>query len=133
MDAERDLVEVVAAVIRLDDRVLACRRRPGKAAAGFWEFPGGKVSDGESPESALRREIQEELATDVVVGDLLIASDAPEAGIRLSCFWATVVGPMPVASTDHDELRWVTADELDSVQWAAPDLGAVALVKHLLG
>ncbi len=125
---------VVAAVITAPDgRVLACRRAPGRAAAGCWEFPGGKVETGESPAAALVREIAEELHVDIAVGDILTTDDTAvgERVIRLACYRAELRGPAPTASTDHDALRWVAPAELPALGWAAPDLPAVRLLAQL--
>ncbi|WP_231371063.1 (deoxy)nucleoside triphosphate pyrophosphohydrolase [Cryocola sp. 340MFSha3.1] len=120
---------VVAAVVRDGDRVLACRRAPGKDAAGRWEFPGGKVESGESPEAALAREIAEELGVRIHVGALLDRTVTARAGgraIDLACFDCRLDGDAPVASTDHDELRWMPVERLGELDWAEADLAAVA-------
>lgn len=120
-------IDVVAAVIEHDGRFLACRRAPHKAAAGKWEFPGGKVESGESPAEALEREIREELGIGIqVTGHLTTDVTGP---VRLICLRAEMLGPGPNASTDHDELRWVARDGLRDLDWAAPDLPAVRLVE----
>ena len=122
---------VVAAVVRDGDRVLACRRAPGKDAAGRWEFPGGKVESGESPEAALAREIAEELGVRIHVGALLDRTVTARAGgraIDLACFDCRLDGDAPVASTDHDELRWMPAERLGELDWAEADLAAVAVL-----
>jgi 8-oxo-dGTP diphosphatase len=121
-------LDVVAAVIVDGDRVLVCRRGPGTADAGKWEFPGGKVERGESAAQALRREIREELGVDVHVGEVLRSdvTDVAGRGIRLTCLRATLTGPRPDASTDHDQLAWVRPAELSALDWAAPDLPMVA-------
>jgi len=122
---------VVAAVVRDGDRVLACRRAPGKDAAGRWEFPGGKVESGESPEAALAREIAEELGVRIHVGALLDRTVTARAGgraIDLACFDCLLDGDAPVASTDHDELRWMPVERLGELDWAEADLAAVAVL-----
>jgi 8-oxo-dGTP diphosphatase len=120
-------VRVVAAVITERGRILACRRAPGRAAAGKWEFPGGKVDADESPEAALAREIEEELGVAVEVGPLLHRSSTAvgDAVIDLSCFDVRPIGELPRSSTDHDELRWLLPEELRSLDWAEPDIPAV--------
>ena len=120
-------LDVVAAVIVHGGRVLACRRGEGKVDAGKWEFPGGKVERGESPAQALAREIREELGVDVRVGELLRSdvTDAAARSIRLTCLAATLAGPRPTASTDHDRMEWVRPTELAMLDWAMPDLRMV--------
>jgi len=123
----RPPLDVVAAVIERDDRVLACRRRPGKAAAGRWEFPGGKIEAGETAEEALVREIREELGVGIrVTGHL--TTDVTD-GIRLVCLRARLVTDAPVASTDHDALEWVALDGLGARDWADADRPAVRLLE----
>jgi 8-oxo-dGTP diphosphatase len=123
-------LHVVAAVIEHEGRVLACRRRAGKADAGKWEFPGGKVEAGESAPQALIREVHEELGIDIDVHDELTTDDTDVGGrvIRLTCLRATLTTARPTASTDHDAMRWATPDELVTLDWAAPDLPAVRLL-----
>jgi 8-oxo-dGTP diphosphatase len=111
---------VVGAAIIRGGRVLAARRTAPPAAAGRWEFPGGKVEAGETPEQALVREIAEELSCGVeVVGWL-----AGEVGIAerhvLTVGLARLVDGDP-EPREHDEIRWLAADELDSVDWLEPD------------
>lgn len=123
-------LEVVAAVLVRDGRVLACRRAPGKDQAGLWEFPGGKVEPGESQEAALLREIREELGVDILVGELLDRSVTTSGGraIDLACFRAELTGEPPTTSTDHDALLWVRTTELAALEWAAADVPAVQIL-----
>ncbi|MCJ1702777.1 (deoxy)nucleoside triphosphate pyrophosphohydrolase [Rathayibacter sp. VKM Ac-2926] len=125
-----DVLEVVAAVIESDGRILACRRRPEKDAGGKWEFPGGKVEAGETHEQALAREIREELGVDIEVGDLLTTdvTITSTLTIRLSCFWAKLRGDHPTVSIDHDAMTWTPYAELADHEWAPADLPAVALL-----
>lgn len=125
---------VVGAVITRGGAVLACRRAPGRASAGQWEFPGGKVQPGESEPQALVRELREELGIDAQVGALLNAevTRVGSLDIDLRCYWVTVV-EAPTSSTDHDALEWVEPDRLTDYAWAKPDWPAVRAVQALGG
>jgi len=127
-------VSVVGAVIILDDSVLACRRAPFKSQAGLWEFPGGKVEAGESPEEALRREIMEELGVPVVVEQFMGTGEfqMTDVLIRLDCYRCILEGEMPVESKDHDQLKWLRKHQMGSVMWAPADIPIVPAVKALL-
>ncbi len=122
-------IEVVGAVIVADGAVLCARRGPGGADAGRWEFPGGKVEPGESPQAALAREIREELGCEVEVGGLVTTTryDGARATIVLSTYWCLLVAGTPVA-TEHAELRWLPAAGLGAQDWAPADVPAVELV-----
>ena len=123
-----DLVEVVGAVIVREDLVLACRRAPGRASAGLWEFPGGKVEPKETRQSALVREINEELGVDVEIGVEIATVTRPELGIRLTTMMARLVGDDPDRSSDHDRLLWIPRHDLLSLDWAAADMPTVELL-----
>ncbi|WP_420364277.1 (deoxy)nucleoside triphosphate pyrophosphohydrolase [Curtobacterium sp. L3-7] len=124
-------IEVVAAVLTRDDgSVFVCRRSPGRASAGFWEFPGGKVERGEEPRDALARELREELDIESQIG-ALITRDTTAVGsaqIDLACYRVAFDSEGPKRSTDHDELRWMTPSELHLLRWAPPDLPAARIV-----
>lgn len=118
---------VVAAIFVRAGTVLACRRAPGRSAAGRWEFPGGKIDPGETPEEALGRELIEELSVSATIGPLLDRSRTPVGSviIDLSCYLIEQHSPDPIRSTDHDRLCWQPLSELGELNWATPDLSAV--------
>ena len=120
-------MEVVAAVFTDGERVLACRRREHLQAGGRWEFPGGKLEAGEAADTALAREIVEELGVEVEVGELLDSTTSVVDGVEitLSCYFVQPVSESPQFSTDHDELGWFERSRLMWLNWAAPDLRAV--------
>ena len=120
-------MQVVAAVFTDGERVLACRRREHLQAGGRWEFPGGKLEAGETPDAALAREIEEELGVEIEVGDLLDRTTSIVDGVEitLSCYFVRVVSETPQFSTDHDELGWFERERLMWLNWAEPDLPAV--------
>jgi 8-oxo-dGTP diphosphatase len=107
--------------------VLAARR---VQPAGAWEFPGGKVEPGESDEHAIERECREELAVEVQAVARL--ASARDDRIDLVLWQVALVSGDPVALHDHDELRWLAADELDSVAWLPVDRALLAAVRPLL-
>ena len=114
-------VRVVAAVIRDGDRIFATARGYGEYK-GWWEFPGGKIEAGETPEEALVREIREELDTEIRVGALIdtIEYDYPTFHLSMDCFWAEVVAGRLVLK-EAEDARWLTKETLESVQWLPAD------------
>jgi len=113
-------------------RVLAAQRAEPPALAGWWEFPGGKVEPGESTEQALVRECREELGVEVALGKRLGADIAIGGGSAVLRVWvATLTDGEPVA-LEHRMLRWLAADQLDSVPWLPADLPLVAALRGLL-
>jgi len=127
-----DPVVVVGAAIVRDERVLACRRTAPPAAAGRWELPGGKVEPGESPEVALVRELREELGCHAVVSRWLTGEAAITDGLVLRIALATLVEgePDPI---EHDAVRWLSAHELDDVDWLEPDRPFLEEIRRVLG
>lgn len=122
------LVKVVAAVIRKDEKIFATARGYGEYK-GWWEFPGGKIEAGETPQEALKREIREELDTEITVGDLIgtMEYDYPTFHLSMDCFWCEIVSGDLILK-EAEAARWLTHDELDTVQWLPADL---ALIKML--
>ncbi|MEV6526921.1 (deoxy)nucleoside triphosphate pyrophosphohydrolase [Longispora sp. NPDC051575] len=123
---------IVGAAIVRDGRVLACARAEPPELAGGWEFPGGKVEPGELEVDALLREIDEELAVKVEVGDR-IGPDVllPHGRAVLRIWLATLVGGEPQC-LEHAELRWLAVDELDSVAWLPADAPIVEALREYL-
>ena len=111
---------VVGAAIVRGGRVLAARRTAPPEAAGRWELPGGKVEVGESPEQALVREIAEELGCTVAVESWLDGAVPVGTAHVLTVAVARLVDGEP-EPTEHDEVRWLSGDQLDSVDWLEPD------------
>lgn len=123
-------IKVVAAIIRDGDRIFATQRGYGEYKDG-WEFPGGKVESGETPQEALVREIKEELAADIVVGDLLttIEYDYPAFHLSMDCFWATLIEGSKMRLLEHEAAKWLTLDNLDVVEWLPADIKVVEAIK----
>ena len=125
-------IHVVAAIIRDGDSIFATQRGYGEQKDG-WEFPGGKIEAGETPQQALAREIREELDTGITVGDYLttIEYDYPAFHLRMQCFWATICDGEPVLK-EHEAARWLREEELDSVAWLPADLTIIPLIRKEL-
>ncbi len=124
-------VRVVAAVIRDNDKVFATVRGYGEYK-GWWEFPGGKVEDGETTQQALIREIREELTVEIDVGDLIktIEYDYPNFHLFMDCFWATIKSGN-LELKEAEDARWLSKDELEDVKWLPADRGLVEYIKHI--
>ena len=115
-------IKVVAAIIRDKDRIFATQRGYGEFKDG-WEFPGGKIEEGETPENALIREIREELDTEISVGEKItcVEYDYPKFHLSMDCFWAEIVSGDLVLK-EHEAAKWLSREELDSVDWLPADL-----------
>ena len=123
-------INVVAAIIRDGNRVFATQRGYGDYKDG-WEFPGGKIETGETPQKALVREIKEELDTEIVVGDLLtiIEYDYPTFHLSMQCFWCQIVEGTLVLK-EHEAARWLDLESMDSVDWLPADQIIIPLLKE---
>ena len=127
-------VKVVAAVITASNEngekmIFATQRGYGEFKDG-WEFPGGKVEPGETPQAALKREIMEELETEIEVGELIetIEYDYPTFHLSMDCFWAEIVKG-DLVLREHEAAKWLTKEQLGSVDWLPADLGLVEKIR----
>ena len=123
-------VKVVAAVLRSGDKIFATQRGYGDFKDG-WEFPGGKLEEGETPQQALVREIREELNTDIEVGELIetVEYDYPTFHLSMDCFWCTLVSEK-LELLEHEAAKWLAKEELDSVDWLPADKGLVETIRN---
>ena len=119
-------IEVVAAIIVKDHKVFATQRGYGEWK-DFWEFPGGKIDAGETPEEALRREIKEELDTEIAVGELFttINYDYPTFHITMHCYLCTIENGS-LTLLEHEAAKWLSLEQLDSVTWLPADQIVIA-------
>lgn len=125
-------IKVAAAIIVNGGKLFATQRGYG-AFKDRWEFPGGKIEEGETPQQALKREIQEELDTDVEVGELVdtIEYDYPDFHLSMNCFACTVRSG-DLVLREHKSARWLRKDELHSVDWLPADIGILGRCAKLL-
>ena len=129
MSSERKVIRVVAAIIIDGEKVFSTQRGYGDFKGG-WEFPGGKIEEGETPQDALIREIKEELDTDIEVGELLdtVEHDYPTFHLSMDCFICKIKSGNLVLK-EHEAAKWLTRDTLDSVEWLPADEGLVEKIK----
>ena len=125
-------MEVVAAIIIRDDQVFATQRGYGEWK-GWWEFPGGKMEAGESPQEALRREIREELEADITIGPLIetVEWDYPAFHLTMHCFVCTLLSE-DMHLNEHDASAWLTKETLHSVKWLPADEGLIQKIAAIL-
>ena len=123
------MLEVVAALIRRGEKFLICQRPEGKKRALLWEFVGGKVERGETPEQALVRECREELAINVTVGSVFCAvtHTYPDATVHLTLFNASTSDEPQML--EHNDMRWITVFEIDNYPFCPADDDILELLK----
>lgn len=123
-------IKVVAAVIKSDNKIFATQRGYGDLKGG-WEFPGGKIERGETPQEALKREIMEELETEIIVGELIdtIEFDYPTFHLSMDCFWCEVKQGNLVLK-EHEAAKWLNKTELDSINWLPADIILIDRIRN---
>ncbi|MCR4843007.1 MAG: (deoxy)nucleoside triphosphate pyrophosphohydrolase [Eubacterium sp.] len=126
-------IRVVAAVIKAENEagepiIFATQRGYGDFKGG-WEFPGGKIEEGETPQQALKREIMEELDTEISVGELIetVEYDYPTFHLSMDCFWSEIVRGDLVLK-EHEAARWLTGTELNDVDWLPADITLIEII-----
>ena len=130
-------IKVVAAVIKAvnkngEDIIFATQRGYGEFKDG-WEFPGGKIEEGETPQEALKREIMEELDTEISVGELIdtIEYNYPTFHLSMDCFWCEVVAGH-LELKEAEAAKWLTKDQLDSVAWLPADVTLIDKIRDYM-
>lgn len=125
---------MVAAVIVRGGLILAAKRGPQMSLSGFWEFPGGKIENGESPKAALLRELKEELLCDAEIGTHIdtTAYEYDFAIVNLATYYAKIISGDPVL-TEHEEVRWLAPGKLLEIEWAPADIPAVRKIMSDFG
>ena len=132
------IIRVVAAVIKAVNEkgepiIFATQRGYGDFKGG-WEFPGGKIEDGETTQKALKREIMEELDTEISVGELIdtIEYDYPDFHLSMDCFWCEIVKGDLVLK-EHEDARWLTKEQLVDVKWLPADITLIERIRKAMG
>ena len=122
-------IEVVAAIIRRGDKIFATQRGYGDFK-DWWEFPGGKMEAGETPEEALKREIREELSTEISVDEFLctVEYDYPAFHLTMHCYLCSLLTEA-LHLNEHKAAQWLVMEELDSVKWLPADVKVVERIK----
>ena len=130
MMEERKLITVTAGVIYHNGKILIAQRRKDKSLGGFWEFPGGKIEKGETPQQALIREIKEELNVELRIGDLIrtIEYDYSSFHLSMECYWCELLGE-EVTLLEAKSAKWLTKEELFDIKWLPADKEIIETIK----
>ena len=130
MKTIRGVAAIIKAVNENGETIIFATQRGYGDLKGGWEFPGGKIEVGETPQKALKREIMEELETEITVGELIdtIEYDYPTFHLSMDCFWAEIVSG-DLVLTEHAAAKWLTKEELDSVEWLPADITLIDKIK----
>lgn len=134
-DNSKRVVRVAAALIVKDDKFLVAKRSAGRHLAGYWEFPGGKIEEGESASTACSREVFEELQCSISVDSYFLTCNHEYEDFNLSMdvyICHLLAGQEPVKSADHDEIRFISADEMDSIEFAPADISFLPNIKQFM-
>lgn len=132
-DTMKKHIHVVGAVIIENGKILCAQRGPDKALPLKWEFPGGKIEEGESPQEALRREINEEMQCKVEIGEQIdyTVYEYDFGIVHLTTFYCKLIEGTPVL-TEHVSIRWLSPHELPSLDWAPADIPAIEKLSKIL-
>jgi len=130
MDEQKKTINVVAAIIIKDGSLFATQRGYGEWK-DWWEFPGGKIEQGETPKEALKREIREELTTEICIEEFLctVEYDYPKYHLTMHCYICSLLTEA-LHLNEHEAARWLKNDELDSVKWLPADVKVVERLKE---
>ncbi|WP_151640392.1 (deoxy)nucleoside triphosphate pyrophosphohydrolase [Corynebacterium sp. 11A] len=125
-------IRVTGAVLQRDGKILAAQRGQGKSLGGFWEFPGGKIEEGETPEASLARELKEELLIDARIEEHITTTrhEYDFAIIELATYVCSLPSGEEPTLTEHEQVRWLSKEELNDVEWAPADVPTVEILAH---
>lgn len=128
----RKTIRVVAAILKQENHIFATQRGYG-AYKDWWEFPGGKIEEGETPQEALVREIKEELDTEITVDDYLmkVEYDYPEFHLSMDCFWCSIVSGH-LSLLEHEAAKWLPMDDLKQVKWLPADIVIIERIEKYI-
>ena len=133
MKTVRAVDAVIKAINENGEPIIFATQRGYGDFKGGWEFPGGKIEEGETPQEALKREIMEELDTEISVGELIdtIEYDYPEFHLSMDCFWCEIVKGDLVLK-EHEDARWLTKEQLDDVEWLPADITLIEKIRKAM-